>query len=393
MKTVSPLLCKKSLSLISTTRSLVFPENSMARATTSKSRVTTQLKKLEKEYEKIETKIISANKEITKLGKNPSSSKADALISAHEAELARCRLRQVEIENEMHQLQAPSSSRTASGPPPQHKKEIDNDDENGYVIDIPSQGEIKAENRSARPMPTPDLHARDRNRHSPTASTPSRKRSAEEGITIPIDEFRQMQARITQLENERPRHSIHPSSSSSKRSKLSVSHHGLYAPNAAPLVRVNTPSLNHAASLLPTRHQAAAVPHTPFNVDGIIPQLQPAVGLDTRLILWPHVSPEIVKTVMANALEITKLHVLIPAEFRSPFEVRISDPDNPATRLSKILGLALNDDEDLVTKHVKLTNITKHFPTKETFAAALLVWKGIKTYYGVFNTQSLWPKR
>jgi hypothetical protein len=42
---------------------------------------------------KIENGIISANKELTKLGKKPASSHVDALISAHEAQLARCQSR------------------------------------------------------------------------------------------------------------------------------------------------------------------------------------------------------------------------------------------------------------------------------------------------------------
>ena len=120
------------------------------------------------------------------------------------------------------------------------------------------------------------------------------------------------------------------------------------------------------------------MPYAPLNVDGIIPHLQSTAGLDTRLILWPHVSTEMVKTVMSNALDITKFHVLIPAEYRSALEVRISaDSDDPVARFTRLFGL---NDDDMVSKQVKLTNIAKHFPTKETFAAALLVWKGIKVH-------------
>ena len=56
----------------------------------------------------------------------------------------------------------------------------------------------------------------------------------------------------------------------------------------------------------------APVPFTPANVDGNIPQLQPATALDMRLILWPYVSFDLVKAVMAN--------IHIPSDYRLALE-------------------------------------------------------------------------
>ena len=204
------------------------------------------------------------------------------------------------------------------------------------------------------------------------------------GITITVEDFQRMQERITRLESERVRLSLSPAPPS-KRSRSVHSYHEL---GAQPAVRINTPSpLAHGNTPQLARHQP--VPYTPQNVDGIFPELQPTVGLDIRLILWPHVSPELIKTIMSNALDVTKLHVLIPAECRSSLELRIEDDsDKHAARLTRLLGL---DDDDSVSKQVKLSKIAKHFPTKETFAAALLVWKGIKTYYGVSIPKAFGP--
>jgi hypothetical protein len=92
---------------------------------------------------------------------------------------------------------------------------------------------------------------------------------------------------------------------------------------------------------------------------------------------------------MANTLDVTKLHVLIPTEYRSSLEIRIeSDNDDPTARFTRLLGL---NDDDVVSKQVKLSNIAKHFPTKETFVAALLVWKGIKTLYGPTTPKAFGP--
>ena len=112
--------------------------------------------------------------------------------------------------------------------------------------------------------------------------------------------------------------------------------------------------------------------------------------LDPRLILWPHVSTELVRTVMANQMDVTKLHALIPAECRSSLELRIQqdEVEDNAARLSRLFGLR---DDDETTKQVKLSKVAKHFPLKETFVAALLVWKGIKLFYGTSLPKAFGP--
>ena len=141
----------------------------------------------------------------------------------------------------------------------------------------------------------------------------------------------------------------------------------------------------------PATHRPAAVPYTPFNVDGNIPDLfETNESLDPRLILWPHVSIELVKLVMANQLDITKLHTLIPSECRSSLELQIQQDDieDNTARISRVFGLR---DDDEVTKQVKLSKLAKHFPVKETFVAALLVWKGIKLFFGTSLPKTFGP--
>jgi hypothetical protein len=91
---------------------------------------------------------------------------------------------------------------------------------------------------------------------------------------------------------------------------------------------------------------------------------------------------------MANTLDVTKLHVLIPTEYRSSLEIRIeSDNDDPTARFTRLLGL---NDDDVISKQVKLSNIAKHFPTKETFVAAPACLERNQNPLWPYHTQSFW---
>ena len=58
----------------------------------------------------------------------------------------------------------------------------------------------------------------------------------------------------------------------------------------------------------------------PTNVNGNIPSLDPSQGLDARIILWPHVSLDLIKSILDNKLDVTKLHLLISADYCSTLD-------------------------------------------------------------------------
>jgi hypothetical protein len=120
-------------------------------------------------------------------------------------------------------------------------------------------------------------------------------------------------------------------------------------------------------------------PHTiPANVNGNIPGLDPTHSLDVRTILWPHVSLELIKSVLDNKLNVTKLHLLIPADYRPSL-------DTPSWK-RKSKYKSDDSDSDAEAKNArKITKLGKQFPTRDIWTAALSVWYGIKSYYDTSN--------
>ena len=183
--------------------------------------------------------------------------------------------------------------------------ELDDDDPDDIYGKLSTPGpHFHTQNQTMPPPPTPHSPRNPRKRSADFSPDSSHNMVTDRpqggGITITVEDFQRMQERITRLESERVRLSLSPAPPS-KRSRSVHSYHEL---GAQPAVRINTPSpLAHGNTPPLARHQP--VPYTPQNVDGIFPELQPTVGLDIRLILWPHVSPELIKTIMSNALDVT----------------------------------------------------------------------------------------
>ena len=109
-------------------------------------------------------------------------------------------------------------------------------------------------------------------------------------------------------------------------------------------------------------------PHTPANVDGTHPQLDPTAKLSERQILWPHVSMEMFKTIAGNKLDVSKLHLLILPGYRQGFDSSPDDDETkPIERLARMLKISKDDSEN---KHFRLAKANKNFPSMEYFLAA-----------------------
>ena len=173
-----------------------------------------------------------------------------------------------------------------------------------------------------------------------------------DNYNVPRDAFEEMQRRLTFLETQR----------SVKSSRFSHSHR---SPNS-------NRHLDNGGSIATPQNLCIAPP----NIDGMPPELDPTRTLDARQILWPHITPELIKAILANRVEITKLHLLTPADFRPGIDFRSLKRKHDD-----------DDDDDEVKTARKLARISKQFPTKEVWIATFCVWKGVKAYYDSSNKE------
>jgi hypothetical protein len=80
---------------------------------------------------------------------------------------------------------------------------------------------------------------------------------------------------------------------------------------------------------------------------------------------------------MANKLDVTKLYLLTPTEYRYNLDLKIETDKNKCPH---------DKDDDDESKHARAVNkLSKQFVTRDVWVATLCVWKGIKEYYDTSN--------
>jgi len=145
---------------------------------------------------------------------------------------------------------------------------------------------------------------------------------------IPMEDIRRMQERLAYLEAQRARDSQYSESLRNSRHHRRSRHH--INANGT----ISTPSV-----------MQPVIPVTPLNIDGMNPLLNPSFALDVRTLLWPHVSVDMIKNIMANKLEVTKLYLLIPSDFRPSLDLRITSQSEKNNE----------DDDDFDTRAARRT--------------------------------------
>jgi hypothetical protein len=217
------------------------------------------------------------------------------MVTGHEATLSNWTARQAQIRAEIIALRPPPPTDPTPTPPtraaqraPSEEREVEESiDGSGRPTRNGERQDDKDEDLYGKQLTRqPD---NPRKRRAPDSPPPDQR------IQMPREEFLRMQDRLEALEREQAR-----------RTSSASSRHSLSTPSIPrrdmSQIRTPLPPLEE----LPPLHfgqQPAVVPYTPGNVDGILhfPALQPAAVLDMRLILWPHVSTELIRTIMSNA--------------------------------------------------------------------------------------------
>jgi hypothetical protein len=216
----------------------------------------------------------------------------------------------------------------------------------------------------------------------------SKRRAHDEGDDSRVFKYlklmnQTMNQRLNALEEKQSsRHSSHrpsrhsSSHSSRNSSKVSATVYGDERTNKR---------LKHPVQQPPIEQMQIA----PANADGIAqlpllpsPHMQ---HLDVRHILWPHVTIDIMTSILSNKIDISKLHTLIPMEFTVTSDALITTPadDDVFDRVAKLFR---GEDYD-TPKSVQVPKIAKHFPTPGHWIAALGTWMGVKS---AFANKGIW---